>query len=97
MVNGDGEPVPPQPGIPLLEGTLGEGEVGRVEEPVEAIDISNTMFDGPRIFVFAPQYEWHPEVHVKGQNKEAQQRIVAMKDLLHRFGYKTKVREYEFR
>ena len=93
MLNGNGEPVPPQPGMPLLEGVLGEGQVGTVEEPVEAVSTYPAAFDGPRIFVHAPQYEWRPEVHVQGQDEEARQRIVSLEDLLHRFGCRTEARE----
>ena len=57
MPNGNGEPVPPQPGMPLLEGVPVEGRVGRVEEPVEAVSTYPATFDGPRIFVHAPWYE----------------------------------------
>ena len=52
-------------------------------------------FEGPRIFVHAPRYEWCPEVRVQGQDEEARWRIVLIEELLHRFGYRTEVREEE--
>ena len=37
---------------------------GVVEEPAKVGALSAAEFQGPRIFVHAPRYEWHPEVHV---------------------------------
>ena len=68
-----------------------------VEEPLEAVVMSEVAFEGLRIFVHAPQYEWHPEVHIQGQDEEARQRIVLIEELLHRFGCRAKVREEELR
>ena len=42
-----------------------------------------------------PQYEWRPEVHVQGLDEVARQWIVAMEELLHWFGVRTKARELE--
>ena len=54
-------------------------------------------FEGPRIFVHAPQYEWRPEVRVHGQDEEARRRIVSVEELLHRFGCRMEAREEELR
>lgn len=64
MLNGNSETMPLQPSMLLLEGVIGEGQVGQVEEPMETVDVSNATFDGLRIFVHAPRYEWHSKVHV---------------------------------
>ena len=66
-----------------------------MEEPGEVGAPSAAEFQGPRIFVHAPRYEWHPEVHVQGLDEEARQRIMAMEELLHRFGVRTEAREQE--
>ena len=52
-------------------------------------------FEGPRIFVHAHRYEWHLEVRVQGQDKEARWRIVSIEELLHYFGCRMEVREEE--
>ena len=68
MLNGNGGSamVPhPQPGVPDIQGVQREGQVeGVVEEPAEVGAPSAAEFQGPRIFVHAPHYKWHPEVHV---------------------------------
>ena len=97
MLNGNGEPMPhPQPGIPLLEG-VPQGDQAKVvvQEPSEAVVMREAAFEGPRIFVHAPRYEWRPEVRVQGQDEEARWRIVSMEELLHRFGCRTEAREEE--
>ena len=66
-----------------------------MEEPVEVGAPNAAEFQGSRIVVHLPRYEWHPEVHVQGLDEEAHQRIVAIEELLHCFGVKTKVREQE--
>ena len=53
------------------------------------------VFEGPRIFVHAPHYEWLPEVHVLEQGSEAHQHIMAIEEWLHCFGYWTEARELE--
>ena len=88
MSNGNGEPMPrPQPGIPLLEDVPqgGQAEVV-VQEPSEAVVTREAAFEGPRIFVHAPRYEWRLEVRDHGQDEE----------LLHRVGCRTEAREEEF-
>ena len=42
-----------------------------MEETDEVGAPSAAEFQGPRIFVHAPHYEWHPEVHVQGLDEEA--------------------------
>ena len=66
-----------------------------VQEPSEAVVMHEATFEGPRIFVQAPQYKWHLEVHVQGQDEEARWRIVLIEELLHHFGYRTEAREEE--
>ena len=99
MLNGNGGSamVPhPQPGVPDIQGAQRDGQVeGVVEEPIEVGAPSAAEFQGPRIFVHAPRYEWHPEVHVQGLDEEARQKIMAMEELLHRFGVTTEAREQE--
>ena len=56
---------------------------------------SATEFQGHRIFVNAPQYEWRPEVHVQGLDEESRQWIVAIEGFLHLFGVRTKRQEQE--
>ena len=52
----------PQPGVPDIQGVQSEGCVdGVMEEPVEIGAPGVAEFEGPRIFVHAPRYEWHPE------------------------------------
>ena len=74
MLNGNGgsELVPqPIPGMPI-QGVQDEGQVGvRVEEPSEAVILGVAEFQGPRIFVNVPRYEWRPEVHVQHLDEEA--------------------------
>ena len=97
MLNGNGEPMPrPQSGIPLLEG-LPQGDQAKVvvQEPSEVVVTREAAFEGPRIFVHVPQYEWHLEVRVQGQDEEARLRIVSIEELLHCFGRRTEVREEE--
>lgn len=81
--------MPPQPSIPLLEGVSREGQVGHVEEPSDVVAVGNAMFGGPKTFIHAPHFEWCLGEHVQGHDKEARQRIVAIEELLHCFGYKT--------
>lgn len=50
--------------MPLLEGVCGEGHVGHVEEPSNAVVAIDATFNGPRIFVHAPWFEWRLEVYV---------------------------------
>ena len=99
MLNGNGGStiVPhPQPGVPDIHGVQREGQVeGVVEELAEVGAPSTAEFQGPRIFVHAPRYEWHPEVYVQGLDEEARQRIMAIEGLLHRFGVRTKAQEQE--
>ena len=68
MLNGNGGSaiVPhPQLGVPDIQGVQREGQVeGLVEELAEVGAPSAVEFQGPRIFVHAPHYEWHPEVHI---------------------------------
>ena len=45
--------------------------------------------------MYAPRYECHPEVHVQGLEEEAHLRIMAIEELLHRFGVRTKTQEQE--
>ena len=66
-----------------------------MEELAEVGAPGAAEFQGPRIFVHAPRYEGHPEVHVQGLDEEARQRIVAMEELLHCFGVRTKAQEWE--
>ena len=66
-----------------------------MEEPAEVGAPSAAEFQGPRIFVNAPHYEWHPEVHVQGLDEEARQQIMAIEELLHHFGVRTEAREQE--
>ena len=84
MLNGNGGStiVPhPQPGVPDIQGVQREGQVeGVVEEPAEVGAPSAAEFQGPRIFVHAPRYAWHSDVHVQGPDEEACQRIVAMEE-----------------
>ena len=62
----------PQLGVPDIQGIQGEGQAGVVvEEPIEAIALGVAEFQGPRIFVHAPRYEWHLEVRVQGLDEEA--------------------------
>ena len=42
-----------------------------MEELAEVGAPSAADFQGPRIFVHAPRYEWHLEVHVQGLDEEA--------------------------
>ena len=93
MLNGNNglEMVPhPELGVPDIQGVQGEGQVGIVvEEPAKAVAPGVVEFQGPRIYVHAPRYEWHLEVCVQGLDEEARQRIVVIEGLLHRFGVKT--------
>ena len=50
-------------------------------------------FQGPRIFVQVPHYEWRLEVHVQGLDEEAQQWIMAIEGLLHHFSVRTEAPE----
>ena len=85
-----------QLGVPNIQGVQREGQVeGIMEEPAEVGAPSAAEFPGPRIFVHAPRYEWHPKVHVQGLDEEAHQRIMAIEELLHRFGIRTEAREQE--
>ena len=79
------------PGVLDIQGVQREGQVeGVVEEPAEVGAFGATEFQGPRIFVHAPRYEWHPEVHVQGLDEEARYADHgAMEGLLHRFGVRT--------
>lgn len=95
MVNGNGEPRPPQPSMPLLEGVSREGQAGQVEEPSDTIVVGDAAFGGLRIFTHAPQFEWRPKVHVQGQDEEALQRIEEIEELLHRFGCKMEAQQLE--
>ena len=55
-----------------IQGVQSEGQVeGVVEGPAEVVVPSAAEFWGPRIFMHAPWYEWHPEVHVQGLDEEA--------------------------
>ena len=47
------------------------------------------------MFVHAPPYEWHPEVHVQGLDEAAHQRIVVMEELLHHFSVRAEAQEEE--
>ena len=98
MLNGNGEPMlRPQPSIPLLEGVLqGDQAEVVVQEPSEVVVTREAAFEGPRIFLHAPQYKWRPEVRVHGQGEEARWRIVLIEELLHHFGCRTEAREEEF-
>ena len=60
MLNGNGQPVlHPQLGTTLLEGVRQEEQAGvLVEEPSEAMVMHEAAFEGPWIFVHAPQHEW---------------------------------------
>ena len=75
MLNGHSglEIVPhPQLGVPDIQGAQGEGQAGVVvEESTEAVAPSTAEFQGPRISVHAPKYEWYLEVHVQGLDEEA--------------------------
>ena len=75
MLNGNGGSAmvpPPQPSVPNIQGVQREGQVeGVMEEPAEVGAPNAAKFQGPRIFVHAPRYEWHPEVHVQGLDEEA--------------------------
>ena len=52
----------PQPRVPLLKDVPRGGQTGvMVQEPSKAVVTSEATFDGPRILVHAPQYEWHSE------------------------------------
>ena len=68
MLNGNGGStvVPhPQLGGPNIQGVQREGQVEAVVEEVAEVGApSAAEFQGPRIFVHARHYEWHPEVHV---------------------------------
>ena len=68
-----------------------------VQEPSEVVVMREAAFEGPRIFVHAPRYEWRPEVRVYGQDEEAKRRIVSIEELLHRFGCRMEAREEELR
>ena len=72
--------------MPNIQGVQSEGQVG-------AVMPSAAEFQGPRILVNAPWYEWHPEVHVRGLDEEARQWIVVIEGILHRFGVKIKAQE----
>ena len=86
----------PQPSVPDIQGVQSGGQVeGVVEESVEVGAPGAAEFQGPQIFVHAPRYEWHLEVHVQGLDEEAHQWIMAMEGLLHRFGVRAKAREQE--
>ena len=82
--------------MPDTQGVQREGQVEGVMEELAEVGAPNAAeFQGPRIFVHAPRYEWHPKVHVPGLDEEACQRIMAMEELLHRFGVRTEAREQE--
>ena len=66
-----------------------------MQEPSEAVVTRQAAFEGPRIFVHAPRYEWRPEVCVHGQGEEARRRIVSIEELLHCFGCRREAREEE--
>ena len=66
MLNGHNSDVPPELDKPQMDGEIGIGRVGIVEEVVEAIVVGDAAFDGPRIFYHGLRYEWRPEVHVMG-------------------------------
>ena len=74
-----------------------QGDQARVlvQEPSEAVVTREVAFEGPRVFVLAPRYEWHSEVRVQGQDEEARRRIVSIEELLHHFGCRTEAREEE--
>ena len=44
-----------------------------MEEPTEVGALGAAEFQGRRIFVHAPRYECHLEVHVQGLDEEARQ------------------------
>ena len=80
--------------MPDIQGVQSEGQVeGVVEEPTEVVLPSAAKFQGPRIFVHAPRYEWHLEGHVQGLDEEARQWIMAMQGFLHQFGVRTEAHE----
>ena len=99
MLNGNaGSAIAPHPqsGVPDIQDVQSEGQAkGVVEKPTEVVSPGAAEFQGPRICVHAPRYEWHPEVQVQGLDEEAHQRNVVMEELLHRFGVRTKAREHE--
>ena len=66
MLNGNKGQLPqPQPRVPLLEGVPQGGQTRvMVEEPFEAVMMSEATFDGLRIFAHAQHYEWCLEVYV---------------------------------
>ena len=63
----------------------------------QAPEQPRSLFDGSRIFIQAPQYHWHVATSEGSQtvDQEARDRIVALADLLDRFGRRTEMREEE--
>ena len=66
-----------------------------VEDPAKAVAPGAAEFQNPQIFVHAPRYEWHPEVHVQGLDEDARQKIMLMEELLHHFSVRTEAQEQE--
>ena len=52
--NGD---VPPHPDRSIIEGEVGTGEAGIVEEPMEVVVVVDATFDRPCLFIHAPRNE----------------------------------------
>ena len=67
MLNGNGgSELVPQPQLGMsVQGVQEKGQVGvKVKEPANAIKPSVAKFQGPWIFVHAPEYKWRPKVQV---------------------------------
>ena len=71
MLNGQNGDMTPYSGRPQIEGEIGIGQVGIVEELMEAIVVGDASFHGFHIFVHALIYEWRLEDHVMASDEEA--------------------------
>ena len=85
--------MPPHPDRSIIEGEVGTGEVGIVEEPMEVVVVVDATFDRPCLFIHAPRNECQPEVDVMWKENQIRQCIMALEELVYHLDYGTKARE----
>ena len=90
MLNGHNGDVPPQPVLPVVE----EPEADVVRSAATLNGSGEPTLGGSRIFVQAPQYQWH-SVTIVGTDAEARERLVALEQKVLTFGKHTEEREVE--